>query len=290
MSTGWLAVMVLLGAGVGAGLVALSVALFAPRRASQRRRREPLDIAQRRRLLGALGMAIVVGVVTRTVAGVVIGAVGGWVVLTVAMQPSAPPRLRLEQLAAWIELLRDAVAANRGLVAAVEATAAHAPDALRGDVEQLVGRLRSQMDPAEALRLFADNLADGAADEAIAPLVLASRFGAGDLQPLLAAAAVHCRELVALGRRTDLARSRPRREMRIVAATTVGFVGLVLVVGGGYFHPFTTLVGQIVVLAIAALFAGGFAAMARLARPPVRPRLFTSGAPQPETVQGLWPR
>jgi hypothetical protein len=57
---------------------------------------------------------------------------------------------------------------------------------------------------------------------------------------------------------------------------TLVFTFGVLVIGRGYFRPFGTPVGQVVLLAVAGLFAAGFAAMNRLSRPQPVPRLFDS--------------
>jgi hypothetical protein len=105
---------------------------------------------------------------------------------------------------------------------------------------------------------------------------LASRFGGSDLQSLLATAAANTRDQIALWQRTEIARAKPRRDMRLVIAVTLVFTVGVLLIGHGYFKPFGTPIGQIVLLAVAALFAAGFAAMNRLSRPQPMPRLFDS--------------
>ena len=74
----------------------------------------------------------------------------------------------------------------------------------------------------------------------------------------------------------------------MIAVTLVFTLG-VLLIGHGYFKPFGTPVGQIVLLAVAGLFAAGFAAMNRLSRPQPMPRLFGSArfaAPATETTDG----
>ena len=126
----------------------------------------------------------------------------------------------------------------------------------------------------KALYAFAQELGDAAVDEAIAPLILASRFGGSDLQHLLATAAANTRDQIALWQRTEVARARPRRDMRLVIAVTLAFTFGILVIGHGYFRPFGTPAGQIALLVVASLFAAGFAAMNRLSRPVPMPRLF----------------
>ena len=64
--------------------------------------------------------------------------------------------------------------------------------------------------------------------------------------------------------------------MRLVIAVTLVFTLGILIVGHGYFRPFGTPAGQIVLLAVAGLFVCGFASMNRLSRPQPMPRLFSS--------------
>jgi Flp pilus assembly protein TadB len=185
---------------------------------------------------------------------------------------------RLDALATWIETLRDSVAAHRGLVAAIESTVPSAPASLRANIEALVIRIKSGTPLDRAFAALASELADASADEAIAPLILAARFGGADLQNLLGTAAVNTREQLALVQRTEVARAKPRREMRLVVVVTLGFVLATLTIGHGYFTPFSTTTGQIVLVVIAGLFAVGFGMMNRLSRPQPMPRLFESPA------------
>jgi hypothetical protein len=97
-----------------------------------------------------------------------------------------------------------------------------------------------------------------------------------DLQSLLATAAASTRDQIALWQRTEVARAKPRRDMRLVIAITLVFTLGILIVGHGYFRPFGTPAGQIALLAVAGLFACGFASMNRLSRPQPMPRLFSS--------------
>jgi hypothetical protein len=135
-------------------------------------------------------------------------------------------------------------------------------------------RLKSGSALDGALYAFAAELDDAAADEAIAPLILAARFGGSDLGHLLASAAANTREQIALWQRTEVARAKPRRDMRLVIALTLVFTLGILIIGHGYFKPFGTPAGQVALLMAAGLFAGGFWAMNRLSRPVPMPRLF----------------
>ena len=273
-------VVVLIGAGIGAGLALIVGGLWSTaspvRRVSMMKR---LDPANRQAALCAVFLALIIGLITHWPVGAAIGGAVGWT-LRSALQPNASNRVvgRLEALATWIEALRDSVAAHRGLLAAIESTVAGAPAAVKPNVVRLVARIKSGMPLDQALHAFALELGDAAVDEAIAPLILASRFGGSDLQSLLATAAANTRDQIAVWQRTEVARARPRRDMRLVMAVTLVFTLGVLLVGHGYFRPFDSPGGQLALLCVAGLFAAGFWSMNRLSRPAPMPRLFDSEA------------
>jgi Flp pilus assembly protein TadB len=273
-------VVVLIGAGIGAGLALTVGGLWSTaspvRRVSMMKR---LDPANRQAALCAVVLALIIGLITHWPVGAAIGGAVGWT-LRSALQPNASNRVvgRLEALATWIEALRDSVAAHRGLLAAIESTVAGAPAAVKPNVVRLVARIKSGTPLDQALHAFALELGDAAVDEAIAPLILASRFGGSDLQSLLATAAANTRDQIAVWQRTEVARARPRRDMRLVMAVTLVFTLGVLLVGHGYFRPFDGPGGQLALLCVAGLFAAGFWSMNRLSRPAPMPRLFDSEA------------
>jgi len=267
---------VLFGAGIGVGLALAIGGIWSTARPAGRlsliRRFDP---ANRQAAACAVFLAAMVGLVTHWPVGAAIGGAVGWT-LRSAVQPNTSRRVvgRLEALATWIEALRDSVAAHRGLLAAIESTERSAPPSIKGNVARLVARIKSGTPLDGALYAFAAELGDAAVDEAIAPLILAARFGGSDLQSLLASAARSTRDQIALWQRTEVARSKPRRDMRLVIAVTLVFTLGILVIGHGYFRPFGTPAGQVALFCAASLFACGFAAMNRLSRPQPMPRLF----------------
>jgi Flp pilus assembly protein TadB len=269
-------VVVFFGAGIGVGIALLIGGIWSTgSRVGRMSIAKRLDPANRQAAVCAVALGVVVGLITRWPVGAAIGAGVGWT-LRSALQPTTSRRVvgRLEALATWIEALRDSVAAHRGLLAAIESTVPTAPTLVKGNVAGLVSRIESGTPLDQALYAFAQELGDAAVDEAIAPLILASRFGGSDLQHLLGSAAANTRDQIALWQRTEVARARPRRDMRLVIAVTLAFTLGILVIGHGYFRPFGTPAGQIALLVVASLFAAGFAAMNRLSRPVPMPRLF----------------
>ena len=271
---------VLCSTGIGVGIALVVAGLFATTPVAKKMSfTKGIDKATRQSAAAALVGAAAVGLITHWPVGALIGAAVGWT-LRSALSSSSSNRVtnRLDALATWIETLRDSVAAHRGLVAAIESTVPSAPVSLRANIEALVIRIKSGTPLDRAFAALASELADASADEAIAPLILAARFGGADLQNLLGTAAVNTREQLALVQRTEVARAKPRREMRLVVVVTLGFVLATLTIGHGYFTPFSTTTGQIVLVVIAGLFAVGFGMMNRLSRPQPMPRLFESPA------------
>ena len=127
-------VVVLFGAGIGAGIALLIGGIWSTgSRVGRMSMAKRLDPANRQAAVCAVALGVVVGLVTRWPVGAVIGAGVGWT-LRSALQPTTSRRVvgRLEALATWIEALRDAVAAHRGLLAAIESTVSTAPDSGQG--------------------------------------------------------------------------------------------------------------------------------------------------------------
>jgi tight adherence protein B len=206
---------------------------------------------------------------------VIIGGAIGWSGASALLVTRRRSRTdELDDLATWVETLRDNVFARQGLLGAIEATESSAPASLRPKIAALVARVRSGLSLDRALVALAHDFGDGAVDDVIAPLVLASRIGGPDLHAILSAAAVRTREQLAITLHAEVARAKPRREMRTIAIATVVLVVATMAIGHKYFAPFATPIGQVVLVGIAMLFAAGFMMMNRLARPTPSPRLF----------------
>ena len=188
-------VVVLFGAGIGVGLALVISGIWSTARPAGRLSfTKRVDPANRQAAACAVVLAGTVGLVTHWPVGAAIGGAVGWT-LRSALQPTTSRRVvgRLEALATWIEALRDSVAAHRGLLAAIESTERSAPPSIKAQVSRLIVRIKTGAALDTALYAFADELGDAAADEAIAPLILAARFGGSDLGGLLASAATSTR-------------------------------------------------------------------------------------------------
>ena len=181
-------------------------------------------------------------------------------------------------LTVWAEMLRDATGTPRGIEGVLVATAAGAPAPVRPAALRVAQRL-----PYESLEPVLDDLADDLAhpvgDLVVTALRLAARSGGRQIRSVLDDLATTAREEARLHRRVEVARARPRADMRSVLLLMVGFVALFVVVAGEYLEPYGTVVGQFVLTIVMAVWAAAIWAMGRLSRTHPVERFLARSAP-----------
>lgn len=268
--------MVLIGAACGAALgLGLLITLLGIRGT------EP---AAPRRLVGARPDWLVrtaVGFATATVMFAVtrwpVGAVLVGVVATVVpdtlrrMRTESELVARTEAVAAWTEMIRDTLAAAAGLEEAVLSTRQAAPEAIQEEVDRLARRLRhGQL--VDALERFAVEVANPAADLVVAALATAARREARELVPLLTALAASARAEAEMRMRVHVSRARIRTAVRVVIGTLGLFAGGLILFNRPYLAPYSTAVGQLVLLLVGAIVAVGWWLLQQMAhiQPPER--------------------
>jgi tight adherence protein B len=179
---------------------------------------------------------------------------------------------RSEALAVWAEMLRDTIAAHAGLREAIAVTARVAPLPIRAEVQALT--VRAEREPLTvALRRFAVEVADPVADLIVAALVIAADRQAHRLAELLSQIAASAREHAAMRLRVETGRARTYASSRALVAITFGLAVVLLVFSPTFMEPYETVTGQLVLVAISALFAGALWSLLLLGRPAVAPRL-----------------
>jgi Flp pilus assembly protein TadB len=277
------ALMALMGAGAGLGLV-LVMAGLRPKASAPPRRRQLLSGLRRDRLVGRLGLAAGAGVVLGALTGwpvaAVLAAAGGYALPTLLAGRGERTRqvARTEAIAGWAEMLRDTLSAAAGLEQAILATAPVAPAPIRIEVLGLAERLGSER-LIPALRQFATELADPTGDLVVAALVLASGNEARRLAELLTSLATAARDQAAMQLRVEAGRARIRTSSRVVVGATVTFAGGLIILNRSFLSPFGTPVGQFMLGVIGLLFAGAFVWLARLGRPTVPERFLAAQTP-----------
>lgn len=259
------------GALAGGGLFLLVAALRGlPARPPGTRSRRLR--AQLRELLGIRGaIALLAGILVIVGTGWVVAGIGtallvlGWRGLSGAGEERRA-MARLEGLAMWTESLRDTIAGAVGLEQAIPSSLLAAAPSIEGPLARLVDRLHTRMPMPEALGRFAEDLDDPSADLIIAALVINSRLRGPGLRDLLSALALSVREELHMRARVNAERRSTRRSVQIVVAVSVGLALLLALLNRGYVHPYSTPLGQAVLVIVALLYAAAFVWLRRLAR------------------------
>ena len=266
-----LALIILIGAAVGGGLVLLVVSLIP---------REPSTVVEAPSVLltrlGGLGRRVPLGVG----AGIVVLLLTKWLVAAVAVgalvmfwsrlfgggRENRDGVARIEGLAAWTESLRDTVAGAVGLEQAIPATAYAASPAISADLQTMADRLRVRVPLPEALQRFADDMDDAGADLIIAALILNARLRGPGLREVLTSLAESARAELEMRQRINAGRRSTQRSVQIVVAVTLLFVVGLSIFNPGYVEPYNSPAGQVVLLFILGLFAAGFMWMRALSK------------------------
>jgi tight adherence protein B len=132
----------------------------------------------------------------------------------------------------------------------------------------------------DALREFADELGDPSADLVVAALILNARLRGPGLRDVLGALAVSAREELDMRRRVEAERRATRRSVQIVVVVALLFAALLILFNQSYVSEYDSVLGQAVLVVVAALFGAGFAWMRRLARFDKPARLLASASPR----------
>jgi Flp pilus assembly protein TadB len=257
-------VAILLGAGFGLGLILIVAGVRGvetePRRHSWNRWRT----TPRRLALAGL-LAVAVGLLTGwPVAALYTAALGAVLPGVIAERRSQQKVVgRVEAIAAWAEMLRDTMAGAAGLEGAIVATGTTAPLAIRSDVRELAAEL-SRRRIGDALRAFADRLADPTCDLVVAALLMAAENHGRQLGELLSTLARSARDEASMRLRVDAGRARIRGDLQIIVATVVGFVVVFLAFDRAYYAPYDAPLGQLVLTGIGGIFAAAFWLLVRL--------------------------
>lgn len=219
-----------------------------------------------RRVVAAVVGALVALVVTRWAMAAVAGAVAGWVL---SGRPDRQARrvqlARTEAIALWAEMLRDTAGTARGVEGVLVATAATAPAPIRPEVQRMAQRL--QREPLDvALSGLSRDLDHPVADLVVNALRLTATAGGGQVREVLDSLAAAAYAEAESRSRIEVARERPRAAMRYTALVIGGFVALLVMFSGGYLEPYSSPVGQLVLVVVAAYWAAGIWWMHRMGR------------------------
>lgn len=274
------------GALVVAGLIGAVLAL------QTRPVREPAlrrSSALARRLAGASSRTRLVLAVSFG-SGLLIALLAGWVAAVVilpaaalglpyllAAPPTATTIRRLEAMEEWTRNLAGVLSSGVGLEQAVTATLRSTPDAIKPEVTMLVARLRARWDTEQALRAFADDLDDVTGDLIVANLILAAQRRNRSLANALQGVAESVTEDVTSRRKVEAGRAKPRGSARLVTMFSTGVL-VWLAFTGDYVAPYGTPLGQVLLVALLAAYAGGLLWMRKMTEGKPLPRFLGPAA------------
>lgn len=275
----------LAGALVVGGLIALMVGLRpspAVERPSRPSRVRKLTKQTRMLLLGGVAAGVVAFLATGWVLALVVVPVAFVGLPVLLSSSSAAQRIeRLEAMEEWTRSLSGVLTVGVGLEQALVATLRSTPAAISPEVTRLVARLRARWSTEDALRAFADELDDATGDLVAANLILGARRRGAGLASVLEGLAESVAADVRASRQVEADRAKPRATARWVTLISVGVL-VILAVSGTYVEPYQSPLGQVILVALLAMYVATLVWMKRMAIGRAMPRFLS---PVPTTTR-----
>lgn len=241
-------------------------------RPAARGRRFVLTSRTRMLLLVGFGLGLLGWVITGWVLAMVIGPVA---VIGLPALLSAPPAAiqitRLEAMEEWTRSLSGVLTVGIGLEQALVATLRSTPAPINPEVTRLVARLRARWDTETALRVFADELDDATGDLIAGNLILGARRRGAGLASVLESLAESVAADVRARRQVEADRAKPRSTARWVTLISASVL-VVLALSGSYVEPYSSPIGQAILVVLLSAYVGTLIWMRRMATGKPLPR------------------
>lgn len=227
-------------------------------------------------------------VVASVLAGLLIGVLTGWLIAVVLVPAallgipallSEPPQREIDVLAGldrWVRLLSPSIATGKSIRDAIIATRHQAPDVLREAITRLVARIDQGWSTREALLAMADELRSADADAILAALAIASSRGGVGARATLTALCANTQDRLSALREIAAERAKPRAVVRQVTLITLVVLGGSILLGGSFFAPYRTPLGQLLAILIAAAYVGCLVMLRRRTTPQPAARFLRS--------------
>jgi Flp pilus assembly protein TadB len=263
------ALVALLGAGVGLGLVAMIAGMRrTPVIRRARASRTDLTREQVIRIIVALVAAALVGLLTRWPVGAILTGIGAYA-LPIALgtdKAAARALARTEAIAVWAEMLRDNLSGSTGLEQAILVTAPYAPAAISDEIGDLAAAIRLGERLPVALRVLRARLDDPTGRLVVRALIQASTRQSRKLADMLSELATRARDRATLRLKIAPGHAKIRTNARVITGFTVAMAVGLVVFNPRFLAPYATITGQLVQILVGCVFAAGFIGIARLAR------------------------
>ncbi len=277
-------------AGASGGLIVIGLILVvreltrrapAPRVRSRSPRRPSRDRLRQFLIAGGAGLTALA--ITRWPVAMIAAAAAVLFLPQITSTRAARERAAvLEGLEQWTRRLSDMLTASRGLDDALEASVRSAPKAIEPAVARLGRRLSARTGTEAALRAFADEINDPAADRIAAALIIATGRRGGGVRDVLNALAVMLARDVAARREIEAERAQHRTTVKWLTWFVAGFTAFA-VLNRSYSAPYGTPGGQLVLALVVLLYAGGLWWLHHLGTVPVAGRFLAEGSAAPES-------
>ena len=286
---------VFLGALAGLGLLVCVLAFRPQPEKDETNKREPWQAALRRfrakgtrtearlalagrslQIALAGGFAIAGWFVTGWPVAAILGAVAGYIGPQVMRAPRARRAVadEIEAYSQWAEQVRDLVRASGSLFEAVTLSADNAPTRLRPAVMNMATVARTLGLP-RALDWFAAEMRSPFADRLVLGMKIAWDSGAR-VTEAFDSTARGMRNEVEMRRRNEVANSRAWTQVMSILLVTFISVSFMFVFNRGFFDPFGTTMGQVILLAVGALIFGNVFWVLKLSASNLPTRLLSS--------------
>ena len=239
-----------------------------------------------------IALTIVLGLAAWLTTGWLVAAllamVAGWTGPQIAQAPKRRKEAidEIEAYSQWTEQIRDLVGASGSLFEAVTLSADNAPALLRPAVMNMAAMARTLGLPV-AMDWFASEMRSPYADRLVLGLRIAWDSGARVTEAFETVARA-MRSEVEMRRRNEVANSRAWTQVVSILLVTFVVVGLLAVVNRGFFKPFATTTGQIVLLGVGALMAASIFWVLKLSdsKTPIRLLEIDGGGPEVFEAKG----
>ncbi|SOC52840.1 Flp pilus assembly protein TadB [Blastococcus aggregatus] len=179
-----------------------------------------------------------------------------------------------EALADWTRRLADLISSGAAGSTrdALRRSLSSAPEAIAPAVTNLVTRMGPQ-GVESALRQFAREVDDPAADKIAMVLILRERNGGPGLAEVLTALAADLDDRSRMVREVEAERAKPRANMRTIVVVTLVLVVAMTLFSRTFLSGYSTPLGQVALLLDVVLFGTALRWMRRLSDPPRPPRV-----------------
>lgn len=240
-------------------------------------RRSHLTRPQRKQLQ-LIAIGLVIGLLLWILTGYIAAVIAAPILALLAPQliPRSTEKSTIARLTAmeeWTRSLVGLLGATASIEQAIIASRSSAPKALKEEIGMLAARLQSGIPIEQALGQFGDDLDDTTGDLLTGSLILGTRRRGSGLARLLEGTAETIADDVAARRQIEADRAKPRANARFITVIAVVVIAVEFLFNPAYVEPYRTGVGQIILIALVALFLAALWWMNIVARDPKGQRL-----------------